>query len=141
MLKGVDAMEDLNRRLAEAAESRARWEKLQRQVSRLEQEQRAAAERARQLKDELAREERDVERLESGSLGALLATLFTNREERLDREREEAAAALIRTVSPGRAGADPPPGGAVHHGSPVSRGKAHPSPGCAPVFALLPATA
>ena len=48
------------------------------------------------LKRQLAKEQRDVERLESGSLGSLLATLFANRTERLDRERQEAAEALVR---------------------------------------------
>jgi len=89
-------MEELNRRLAEAAERQARKEKLERQAARLEEEYRRASARAEQLKRQLAKEQRDVERLESGSLGSLLATLFTDRAERLDRERQEAAEALVR---------------------------------------------
>ncbi len=89
-------MEELNRRLAAAAERKARKEKLERQAARLEEEYRSAAARAEMLKRQLAKEQRDVERLESGSLGSLLATLFANRTERLDRERQEAAEALVR---------------------------------------------
>lgn len=89
-------MEELNRRLAVAAERKARKEKLERQAARLEEEYRSAAARAEMLKRQLAKEQRDVERLESGSLGSLLATLFANRTERLDRERQEAAEALVR---------------------------------------------
>lgn len=89
-------MEELNRRLAAAAERQARKEKLDRQAARVEEEYRRAAARAEELKRKLAKEQRDVERLESGSLGSLLATLFTDRVERLDRERREAAEALVR---------------------------------------------
>ncbi len=89
-------MEELNRRLAVAAERKAQKEKLERQAARLEEEYRSAAARAEMLKRQLAKEQRDVERLESGSLGSLLATLFANRTERLDRERQEAAEALVR---------------------------------------------
>lgn len=89
-------MEELNRRLAAAAERQARKEKLDRQAARVEEEYRRAAARAEELKRKLAKEQRDVERLESGSLGSLLATLFTDRVERLDRERREAAGALVR---------------------------------------------
>lgn len=89
-------MEDLNRRMAQAAEAKAHYEKLKRQAARLESEQQQAAARARQLKDELAKEERDVERLEGTSLSGLLSSLFGNKEEKLYQEREEAAAALIR---------------------------------------------
>ncbi len=89
-------MDELNRRLAAAAERQARKEKLERQAARVEEEYRSAAARVRELKRQLEKEQRDVERLESGSLGSLLATLFTDRTERLDRERREAAEALVR---------------------------------------------
>jgi len=89
-------MEELNRRLAEAADRNARFEKLNRQSARLREEYRAAVDRAERLKTALAKEERDVERLESGSLFSLLSNLFADRAERLDRERQEAAEALVR---------------------------------------------
>lgn len=89
-------MDELNRRLAEAADRYARFEKLNRQSARLREEYRAAADRAARLKAALAKEERDVERLESGSLWALLSSLLADRAERLDRERQEAAEALVR---------------------------------------------
>ncbi|MEW8977904.1 MAG: hypothetical protein AB2385_05815 [Symbiobacterium sp.] len=89
-------MDELNRRLAEAADRHARLEKLKRQIDRLRSEHREATDRAAERKAALAKEQRDVERLESGSLGAMLATLFTSKAERLDRERQEAAQALVR---------------------------------------------
>lgn len=89
-------MDELNRRLLEAAERRDRKARLERQAARLEEEYRRAAGKAEELKRRLEKEQRDVERLESGSLASLLATLFTDRTERLDRERQEAAEALVR---------------------------------------------
>ncbi|MBP2018995.1 putative nucleic acid-binding Zn-ribbon protein [Symbiobacterium terraclitae] len=89
-------MEELNRRLAEAADRYARLEKLNRQAARLRKEYEAAVGQAERLKAALAKEQRDVERLESGSLWALLTTMFADRTERLDRERQEAAEALVR---------------------------------------------
>lgn len=89
-------MEHLNHRLAEAAGARAQWEKLKRQAARLESEQRQAAARAQQLQAELAKEERDVQKLEGTPLSSLLSSLIGNREEKLYQERQEAAEALVR---------------------------------------------
>lgn len=87
---------ELNQRLQGLAERRARAEKLRRQVAELEGEYRQAEQSAKVLKRTLGKEERDVERLEGVSLTGLLASLFGTREEKLDRERQEAAAAQLR---------------------------------------------
>lgn len=87
---------DLNERLAQAAEQRARLEKLRRQVAELEAEYGEAVAAAKRLKRQLSKEEADVERLEGISLSGLLASLFGNKEEQLLKERQEALAAQLK---------------------------------------------
>ncbi|MFZ5828286.1 MAG: hypothetical protein ACOY94_28605 [Bacillota bacterium] len=87
---------DLNERLARAAEERARLEKLRRQVAEMEAEHREAATAAARLEQTLAKEERDVARLEGLSLSGLVASFFGSKDEKLRRERQEAVAAQLR---------------------------------------------
>lgn len=87
---------DLNQRLARVAEQRARLEKLRRQVAELETEYRQAGASAEQLRQQLIKEKRDVERLEGISLTGLLAAFFGSRDELLRRERQEAVTAQLR---------------------------------------------
>lgn len=87
---------DLNERLARVAEQRARLEKLRRQVAELEAEDREAAASAERLKQQLAKEEQDVERLEGLSLSGLVASFFGRKEEKLLKEQQEAVAAQLK---------------------------------------------
>ncbi|NUW37918.1 hypothetical protein HTZ77_41955 [Nonomuraea sp. SMC257] len=86
---------DLDERLREAAARTRRADHLRRQRAATADQIRQAHDTLTELERELAREEHDVSRLEGG-LPAALARLLGNREERLARERAEAAAAAQR---------------------------------------------
>lgn len=87
---------DLNRRLTEARERLARQEKLQRLLNDQRRHHAALEQRLQELARQLRQEQDDVERLERPSLQALVASLLGNRDERLDQERQEAAAAQLK---------------------------------------------
>ncbi|TXK43147.1 hypothetical protein [Nonomuraea sp. C10] len=88
----MDPFEDLDRRLREAHD-RVRWfDHLAARRSSLGRQIREVADLVTELEQQLAKERRDVERLEGG-LSAFMARLTGSREERLTRERAEAALA------------------------------------------------
>lgn len=89
-------MERLNQRLAASGEQRSRLMKLKRHTAELAVEVERAQRHADELARTLAKEERDVERMEGLSLSNLLASLRGDKEERLLQERQEAAAAQLR---------------------------------------------
>lgn len=91
-----ESIERLNKELAEARELLHRKQHHERVLVRTER-QVASAEAALKLAEERAAvEQKDVDRLERVSFGALWAMVIGSREERLDIERAEAAAARIR---------------------------------------------
>ncbi|MEU5153114.1 hypothetical protein [Glycomyces sp. NPDC021274] len=91
-----EAIERLNQELAEARELLHRKRHHEQVLARTEQ-QVASAEAALRLAEERAAvEQKDVDELERVSFKALWATILNSREERLDVERAEAAAAQIR---------------------------------------------
>ncbi|MDN3243114.1 hypothetical protein [Glycomyces tritici] len=90
------AIEQLNKELAEARALLRRKQHHEQVLARTEQ-QVASAEAALQLAEERAAgEQKDVDQLERVSFKALWAAVIGAREERLDIERAEAAAAQIR---------------------------------------------
>ncbi|MFZ5816580.1 MAG: hypothetical protein ACOY93_14980 [Bacillota bacterium] len=89
-------IDGLNQQLAAAAERRSRLEKLRRQVAELEREHGEAAAQADRLGRALAKEERDVKRLEGLSLSSLVASFFGRRDEQLLKEQQEAVAAQLK---------------------------------------------
>ena len=88
--------EELSRRLVEVSEQVARLAKLRRRLAESEARHRGAVVAADHYQDRLAKEERDVKRLEGTSIAGLLASLAGTKDERLRKERQEAVAARIR---------------------------------------------
>lgn len=86
----------LEAELERARERRDLAARLQRKLQAARDELTRCRERCRQLERGLAREQRDVERLQGLSLTALLSSLLGTREQRLDRERQELAAAQLK---------------------------------------------
>ncbi len=89
-------IDDLNQRMNQAAEQMARLEKLRRQAQSLEAEYRNASATAEQLRRQLAKEERDVTDLEGLSISGLFASMLGNKDERLQKERQEAVTAQLK---------------------------------------------
>lgn len=87
---------DLNERLQRAADRRDQLAQRSRRLKTLEAEAREAAERAAELKAQLRKEERDVTRLEGASLTNFLYSALGTRDQRLQKERQEAAAAQLK---------------------------------------------
>lgn len=95
VLRSVSSSSDLDERLRDAAARMHRADHLRRLAEATKEQIQQARRTLADLELELSLEEHDVTRLEGG-LSAVLARLLGNREERLDRERAEAAAARER---------------------------------------------
>ena len=142
--------EALDRELAEIREKLAGRGRLEAMLAELDGEQQALRERKRALRAELDKEQADVDALEGMSLAAIWQTVLGRREEALDQERREAAAAranyqsAVRALEdvegrsgapagtgrpggplPGAAGGEAPPHGPKRPGP----GRAHPRAG------------
>lgn len=89
-------MDDLNQRLARAAQQKRRLEKLERQSHEMENECRDALTEAEHLKRQAEKEAHDVTALEGLSLTGLFYSLLGTKDERLVRERQEAVAAELK---------------------------------------------
>ena len=95
--------EALDRELAEIREKLAGRGRLEAMLAELDGEQQALRERKRALRAELDKEQADVDALEGMSLAAIWQTVLGRREEALDQERREAAAARANYQSAVRA--------------------------------------
>lgn len=99
----MENWEALDRELAEIREKLAGRGRLEAMLAELDGEQQALRERKRALRAELDKEQADVDALEGMSLAAIWQTVLGRREEALDRERREAAAARANYQSAVRA--------------------------------------
>lgn len=86
----------LHDRLLQLREDQRRHAKLTADLDQLEAELRRHERRLETMGAELAKEGRDVRRLEGLSLAALFHTLLGNRDEQLDKERQELLAVKLR---------------------------------------------
>lgn len=82
--------------LAELRRQMGRKAHLEEKLAALWKEHRELEEQLKTLRDAAAKEQQDVDRLEGKSLSALLAIIAGNKVEKLTREKEEAAAAILR---------------------------------------------
>jgi hypothetical protein len=90
------SLQELQDRLSAVAAQRIHAEKLESRLADLEAEEQKLAGVAAQYQDQLAKEERDVQRLEGLSLTAVFYTILGSKEEQLEKERQEALAAQLR---------------------------------------------
>jgi len=89
-------MERLNRRIQEASEKRARRGRLAALLGRAGEDLADQRKRLAELEAQLAKEQKDVERLEGLSLTALFHTVLSSKQEQLKKERQELLAAKLR---------------------------------------------
>ncbi|HYF96213.1 MAG TPA: hypothetical protein VD969_28730 [Symbiobacteriaceae bacterium] len=89
-------LNDLNERLARAADHQARLGKLQNRVQALEKEKKELQAHAEQLRRIAHQEEADVRRLEGISLTGLFHSVLGSKDEQLYKERQEALAAELK---------------------------------------------
>lgn len=82
--------------LAALREQVSQKKHLTQRLDQLYAQQRTLIPQTRALKTQLLKEQADVERLEEGSLAAFFYLLIGQKEERLDKEREEAYAAQLK---------------------------------------------
>lgn len=92
----MERTEQLRAELAALEAKLARREQLDAMLQSLLAEQMTLQAEAEQLRRRLEKEDHDVTRLEQASAAALLYTLLGKKEERLDKERQEAAAARLK---------------------------------------------
>ena len=89
-------LEQLNQELAALRQEMEQAQKLRTQKADLEQQLRECRDRRQAAAQVLAKEQEDVDRLEGMSLAYVFHTVLGNRVEKLDQERREALAALLR---------------------------------------------
>lgn len=89
-------LQDLNERLARAADQQSRLAKLQNRVQELERERRELRARSEELRKAAIHEEDDVKRLEGMSLTGLFYSVLGSRDEQIYKERQEALAAQLK---------------------------------------------
>ncbi|HWI66554.1 MAG TPA: hypothetical protein VNT75_32395 [Symbiobacteriaceae bacterium] len=89
-------LQDLNDRLARAADYNNRISKLQNRVQELEKERQNQQVRLQKLQHLVNQEEADVKRLEGMSLTGLFYSVLGSRDEQLYKERQEALAAHLK---------------------------------------------
>lgn len=89
-------MKCYNEQLRQLQAQCARKKKLEASAEELQAQRKAYAARARKLKEEMVREEEDVEQLEGRSLAAFFYNMVGKREEKLTREEQEAYAARVK---------------------------------------------
>lgn len=87
---------ELETELQQIRQEREQAQRLQRQLTLVKEELARCREKCRGLEAVLAGEQQDADRLKNLSLTALLATLLGPKEERLDKERQELAAARLK---------------------------------------------
>lgn len=83
-------------RLRSVRERVDQLERLSRRAGQLERDLAEARREEERLSRVVAKEQRDVQRLERGGISAMLANLFSDVDLKLDKERQEAAAALLK---------------------------------------------
>ena len=89
-------MDERDNELAAAFEAAARKKKINTMLIRIQQDESLLTERIKSLEAVLGKEEKDVDRLENGSITALFWSVLGKRDERIDKEREEALAARLK---------------------------------------------
>lgn len=89
-------LEQLNERLVIVKERQRKKVKWERELASYENELKTEQEKAKQCKEQLQLEEKDVEKLEGLSLSNLFHTLLLNKDEQLKREKQEALAAKLK---------------------------------------------
>ncbi len=89
-------LEKLRAELTMLAEQMARQQKIESMLESLREEERSLSERERRLFESLKKEQADVERLEKSSVTSVLYSMLGKKEERLDKEQQEAYAAKLK---------------------------------------------
>jgi hypothetical protein len=89
-------IQELTARLAQIRESVSISDKVQMDLDRVRSSRNAARVRLRGLAETLSKESRDVERLEGLSLEGLFYQILGNKEDQLDKERQEELAAKLK---------------------------------------------
>lgn len=84
--------EDLNTRLARAAQRVAQWEKLSRHLADLQAVQQEAVAAQARLQAQVANDEHVVDRLEGGGLTALFYSILGSRDQQVEQHRQQALA-------------------------------------------------
>lgn len=91
-----DNLIELNERISAAKEAMAQRRTLTEKRATALAQKEQLAERVQNLADELAKEQADVALFEGTSVRGILVAIFSDKEKRLDKERQEAAAAALK---------------------------------------------
>ncbi|NLT40627.1 MAG: hypothetical protein GXX89_09245 [Clostridiales bacterium] len=89
-------LEELRKELAELSGKLERLRKIDSMLKSLGEEERELRERERELRTAFSKESADVERLEKTTLTSILYTILGKKDEKLDAEQREAAAARLK---------------------------------------------
>jgi hypothetical protein len=92
----LNDLNNLNERLARSADQKARIAKLENRLAELSREYRELEAKVRELQSAASRAESQVQRLEGGGLSGLFASVLGNKEEQIQKERQEALAAHLK---------------------------------------------
>lgn len=89
-------LEDLKRELAELSEKIARQEKISSMLASLQDEESGLMQKENELRFTLSKENADVERLEKTTAASIFYSILGKKEEKLEKEQQEAYAAKLK---------------------------------------------